>query len=99
MSHIELARRARRRARPCTWPSPSSYHCCGARSEGLIDLLRADVVDVDVEGTGGDDELLARDDFGRGADDERGVDSGHDVWVSGFSYTDDVTIFDADICL
>ena len=56
-------------------------------------------MDVDVEGAGGDDEFLACDDFCRRANDESGVDSGHDIWVSGFSNANDVTTFDTDICL
>jgi len=97
--HIELAWRARRSIRSRAWPSPPSDHSGGTGSEGLINLLRADVMDVDVEGTGGDDEFLPRDDFGGGADDERGMDSGHDVWVSSLSYANDVTTLDTDICL
>lgn len=99
VSHIELARRTRRRVCSCARSGSPSDHGCGARSESLVDLLRADVVNVDVEGTSGDDELLARNDFGRGTDDERGVDSGHDVRVSRFPYTNNATIFDANICL
>ena len=97
--HIELTWRARRGIRSRAWPSSPSDHSGGTGSEGLVDLLRADVVDVDVESTGGDDEFLARDDFGGGADGERGMDSGHDVWVSSFSYANDVTTLDTDICL
>ena len=64
MSHIELTRRARRRVSSRAWPSTSSYQGSSTGSEGFVDLLRADIVDVDIKGAGGDDEFLACDDLG-----------------------------------
>ena len=99
MSHIELTRRARRRVGSRAGPGPSPDHRSSAGGEGFVDLLRADVVDVDVEGASGEDELLSCDDLCRGTNDERGVDSGHNVWVPGFSYANDVTSLYTNVCL
>ena len=68
-----------------------------ARHERLLDLLRADEVDVRVEPAGGDDHALARDDLGGRADDD--VHPRLDVGVAGFADAADAPVLDADVGL
>ena len=97
--HVERTRGACRRVGSCTRTSTTTDHRRRARCERLRDLLRADIVTVSIDGTGGDDELLSRDDFCGRADDEVGVDSGHDIWVAGLANSFDLAILDTDVRL
>jgi hypothetical protein len=54
---------------------------------------------VCVNGAGGDNELLAGDDFRGGTNDERRVNIGHDIWIPRLSDTCDAAVFNADIGL
>ena len=61
----------------------AAQHGGHARHQRLLDLLRADVVDVGVEAAGGEDLALARDHLGAGADDDG--DAGLDVGIAGLA--------------
>src|SRR6266550_3614438 len=66
-----------------------------ARHQRLVDLLRADEVDVRVDAAGGHDHALAGNDFGPGADGD--VDPGLDVGVAGLAEAGDPVFLDRDI--
>ena len=68
-----------------------------AAVERLVDLLRADVVDVAVEAAGRDDLALARDRLGRRADHDVDVRLG--VGIAGFADAGDAAVADADVRL
>ena len=72
-------------------------HRGDARRQRLVDLLRADEVDVAVDAAGGEDHALAGDDLGAGADDD--VDAGLDVGVAGLADRGDAAVPDADVGL
>lgn len=99
MAHIERTRRTRRRVRAGARPGPAADHSGRPGCEGLVDLLRADVVHVGVDGACCDDELLAGDDFGRGTDDEVGVHASHDIRVAGLANPGNAPIFNPDVSL
>jgi hypothetical protein len=63
----------------------------------ILDLLRADEVDVAVETAGGDDAAFPGDDLGPGTDDDR--DAGLDVGVAGLADCGDAAVPEADIRL
>ena len=75
----------------------AAEHGGDARHQRLLDLLRADEVDVHVEAAGGDDLALAGDRLGAGADDD--VDAGLDVGVAGLADAGDLAVLDADVGL
>lgn len=50
-----------------------------------------------VETSGCDNLAFTSDDIGAGTDDQVWMDALHDVWVAGFSNTNDVTVLDTDI--
>lgn len=97
--HVEWTRGTSCRVGSGTRTSTTTDHRSRARCECLCNLLRADVVTVRVDGTGSDDELLPRNDFRSRADDEVGVDSGHDIRVPSFADPFDLAILDTDVCL
>ena len=72
-------------------------HGGDAGIQRLVDLLRADEVDVAVDAAGGDDHAFAGDDFGAGADDDG--DAGLDVRVAGLADGGDAAVLDADVGL
>ena len=76
-------------------PSPAADHGGHARHQRLVDLLRADEVDVSVDAAGGHDQPLAGNDFGSGADDD--VDPGLDVRVAGLAESGDPAFLDRDV--
>ena len=61
--------------------------------------LRADEVHVAVDGAGGEDPAVARQDLGRGPDHQRRVDAVHGVGVAGLADADDATVAHADVGL
>lgn len=67
--------------------------------EGLVGDLRADEVDVRVDGTGREDASVAGDDLGLGADHQVGVDAVHGVGVAGLADAGDPAVADADVGL
>ena len=68
----------------------AAEHGGDAGVQRLLDLLRADEVDVGVEAAGGEDLAFAGDDLGAGADDD--VDARLDVRVAGLADADDATV-------
>ena len=56
---------------PAAGPVPPPIMVVRPRHHGVVDLLRADEVDVRVDAAGGGDQAFAGDDFGAGADDDR----------------------------
>ena len=68
---------------PCAGPGAAAQHGGDARHQRVLDLLRADEVDVGVEAAGGEDFALAGDDLGAGTDDDGDV--GLDVGIAGLA--------------
>ena len=68
---------------PVAGPVPPPSIEVTPRHQRLLDLLRADEVDVGVEAAGGENLALAGDDFGAGADDD--VDARLDVGIAGLA--------------
>ncbi len=67
--------------------------------ERLLDDRGGDEVHVGVDGAGGDDLPVARDDLGLGTDDQRGVDPVHGVGVAGLADAADPAVADAEVGL
>ena len=59
--------------RPAVIVRSAAYHRCHAGSERLVDLLRADEMNVGIDAAGGDNRTLAGDDFRRRTDDDIGL--------------------------
>ena len=76
-------------------PGAAAEHGGDAGHQRLVDLLRADEMDVAVEAAGGEDLALAGDDLGAGADDDG--DAGLDVGIAGLADGGDVPVLDADV--
>ena len=55
---------------PCAGPVPPPSMVVTPDMERIVHLLRADEVDMRVEGAGGEDAALPGDDLGPGADDD-----------------------------
>ena len=70
-----------------------------AGGEGGFDQLRADEMNVAVDAAGRDDQVLAGDDLGAGADDQLRIDAGLDERVAGLADADDAALADADVAL
>ena len=64
---------------PVAGPVPPPISVVMPLDERLVDLLRADEVDVGVDAARGDDAALAGDHLGARADDHARRDAGHDV--------------------
>ena len=82
---------------PVAGPGAAADHRRDARHQRLVDLLRADEVDVRVDAAGGDDHAFAGDDLGAGADDD--VDAGLDVGIAGLAELRDPAVLDRDVAL
>ena len=78
---------------PVAGPVPPPSIEVTPRHQRLLDLLRADEMDVGVEAAGGEDLALARDHLGAGADDD--VDAGLDVGIAGLADRGDAAVLDA----
>ena len=75
----------------------AAEHRGDARHQRLVDLLRADEMDMRVEAAGGEDLAFAGDDLGARPDDD-----GHarlDVGIAGLADGEDLAVLDADIGL
>ena len=75
----------------------AAEHRGDARHQRLVDLLRADEMDVGVEAAGGEDLAFAGDHFGAGADDDG--DAGLNVRIAGLADGGNVAVLDADVGL
>ncbi len=82
---------------PVAGPVPPPSMRGDARNKRLLDLLRADEVDVRVHAAGGQDLALAGDRLGAGADDD--VDAGLRVGVAGLADAGDPPVLQPDIGL
>ena len=80
---------------PVAGPVPPPSIEVTPRHQRLLDLLRADEMDVGVEAAGGEDLALAGDHFGAGPDDD--VDAGLDVGIAGLADGGDAPVLDADV--
>ena len=96
---VPFAGRARGRARALGRAGAAANHGGDAAVQRLPRLLRADEVDVRVDAAGGQDAVLAGDDFGRRADLEAGRDAVLDVGVAGLADRADAAVADADVRL
>jgi hypothetical protein len=74
-----------------------TQHGGDAGGQCLVDLLRADEVDVAVDAACGDDQALGGNDLGAGADDD--VDARHDIGVAGLADGRDAAAAQADVGL
>ena len=82
---------------PCAGPGAAAEHRGDARHQRLLDLLRADEVDVRVHGAGGEDLAFAGDRLRAGADDD--VDARLRVGIAGLADRGDAAVLQADIGL
>ena len=73
----------------------AAQHRGDAGHQRLLDLLRADEMDVRVEAAGGEDLAFARDHFGSRTDDDG--DARLDVGIAGFADRRDQPVFQADV--
>ncbi len=73
----------------------AAEHRGDAGHQRLVDLLRADEMDVGVEAAGGEDFAFAGDHLGAGPDDDG--DAGLDVRIAGLADGVDVAVLEADI--
>ena len=87
--------RAGGRERAVRRAGAAAEHRGDARHQRLVDLLRADEMDVGVEAAGGEDLAFAGDHFGAGADDDG--DAGLNVRIAGLADGVNVAVLDADV--
>ena len=73
----------------------AAEHRSHARHQRLVDLLRANEVDVGVEAAGGEDFTFAGDHVGAGADDDG--DAGLDVRIAGLADGGDFAVLQPDV--
>jgi hypothetical protein len=76
-------------------PGATAEHRGDARHQRLVDLLRADEMDVAVETAGGENFSFAGDDLGAGADDDG--DARLNVGIARFADGRDIAVLDADV--
>ena len=96
------AGRAGRRQRAMGGAGAAAEHGRETAHQRVLDLLRADEVDMAVEAAGGNDLAFARDDLGAGADDDRLgrveiAEAGLDVGIAGLADGADAPGTNADI--
>ena len=96
-AHVPGAGRHGRRQRAMRRTGATAHHRGHAAVERIVDLLRADEMDMAVDAARGDDLALGRDRFGAGTDDD--VDTRLDVGVAGLADRDDHPALEADIGL
>ena len=84
---------------PVAGPGAAADERRDAAGERLVDLLRADEVDVRVDAAGGEDQAFAGDRLGRHADDHARRHAGHHVRVAGLADAGDAAVLDADVGL
>mmetsp|Transcript_32807 Transcript_32807/g.110574 ORF Transcript_32807/g.110574 Transcript_32807/m.110574 type:complete len:445 (-) Transcript_32807:325-1659(-) len=99
--HLDLRRggRACRRARPRRRARPATVHCRNPRRNRFRDLLRADEVNVRVDGPRRDDEAFCCNRLRVDADDHARRDAVHAVRVPCFANPHNQVPFDPDIRL
>ena len=78
-------------------PGAAAEHRGDAGHQRVVDLLRADEVDVRVEAAGGEDLAFARDHLGAGADHDGDVRL--DVGIAGLADGGDLAVLQADVGL
>src|SRR6185312_762895 len=94
-AHVPRTRRDRRCQRPVRRTGAAAHHGGDAAIERIVDLLRADEMDVAVDAARGDDLALTRDRLGTRADDD-----GHarlDIGIAGLADADDAAVPEADV--
>jgi hypothetical protein len=94
---IPDARRASSGVSAVRGAGAAADHGGDATGERVLDLLRADEVDVRVDAARGDDAAFARDDFRRRADGHAGRDALLDAGISRVADGGDAPAFDADV--
>ena len=82
---------------PCAGPVPPPSMVVTPRHQRLLDLLRADEVDMRVDAAGGQDLALAGDHLGARADDDG--DAGLGVGIAGLADRGDAAVAEADVGL
>ena len=82
---------------PCDGPVPPPEHRGDAGHQRVLDLLRADEMNVAVEPSRGEDLALARDDVGAGANNDG--NAGLDVGIAGLADSADIAFLDGDVGL
>ena len=95
--HVPRAGRAGGRERAVRRPGAAAEHRGDARHQRVLDLLRADEMDVAVETARGEDLALACNDVGAGADHDG--DAGLDIRVAGLADRSDHALLDRDVGL
>ncbi len=96
---FHLPGRAGRRVSAVRGARAAADHRSDAAGQCVLDLLRADEMNVGVDAAGGDDAAFARDDFGRRADDHAGRDALLNAGIAGVAEADDAPILDPDVRL
>ncbi len=95
--HVPGARRHRGRIGAGSRTGAAADHRGDAAHQRLLDLLRADEVDMGVDAARGDDHPLARDHLGARTDDDRHARL--DIGIAGLADAGDAAVLDADIGL
>src|SRR5262249_7486150 len=95
--NVPRAWRAGRCIRSDGRPCPTAQHCRQARIKRLLDLLRADVMDMHVDTAGSDNLAFPGDHFGSGS--YNYGDAWLYVGITSFPYGSDSAVFYGDICL
>ena len=93
--HVPGAGRAGGRKGAVRRAGAAAQHRGDATHQRVLDLLRADEMDVAVEAAGGEDLAFARDDVGAGADHDG--DAGLDVGIAGLADRRDHAFLDRDV--
>lgn len=99
MTHVERAAGTCRSISSGAGTSASANHGCGTTSQGFLNLLWANEVNMCIDGAGRDDELLPSNNFGGGPNDERRADVIHDIGIASLAQTNDLAVSDTDIRL
>mmetsp|Transcript_4412 Transcript_4412/g.12438 ORF Transcript_4412/g.12438 Transcript_4412/m.12438 type:complete len:433 (-) Transcript_4412:697-1995(-) len=99
--HLDLrgGRSARRGGRTGRGSGATSVHGRNARGDGLVALLRADPVNVRVDTSGRQDQLLPGNHFRGIADDHVGIDAAHHIGIPCFADAHNLGSLDADVGL
>ncbi len=82
---------------PAAGPGAATNHGRDAGHHRLFDLLRADEMDVSIDGARRRDQAFARDHFGSGADHD--VDAGLHIRIAALADADDAAVLQPDVGL
>ena len=96
-SDVPGARAAGCRSRAGGRTRPAPDHGRDTRHQGIVDLLRANEMNMTIDPAGGNDRAFTGDDFRRSADDDGDV--GLDVRIARFADAADPAILDTDVRL